>query len=54
MERQMIDYSLRVSPYRERAHISLIFVLPHDKGYTVKKCKLSSHSTDCDYFDRFK
>lgn len=42
----MIDYSLRVSPYRERAYVSLIFVIPREKGYTVKKHKLSSHSSN--------
>lgn len=46
MERQMIDYLLRVKPYWERANIFLIFVLPQDKCYTVKKWKLSSNSTN--------
>lgn len=46
MERQMIDYLLRVKPYRKRAIISLIFVFPQDKGYTVQKWKLSSHSSN--------
>lgn len=46
MERQMIDYLLRVKPYWDRANISLIFVLPQDKGCTVKKWKLSSNSSN--------
>lgn len=48
MERQMIDYLLRVKPYRERANISLIFVLPQDKGYTVKKWKYICTSQNSD------